>query len=220
MADHYEVLGVDRDANAAEIRRAYLGRARALHPDRWTDRSEADRRKAERAMQDVNEAWRVLGDAGSRAKYDRPRPSSPPPRPGARPGSSASTPRPPRPPRRPVDGVAPEPVGAKPPGALASFVAAMAPYLILAAIGLGIFVVTAFAGGNDEPAESTPDVLTCVSIPASGVPTPVSCDGPNDGYLVAEVSRARACGEGRRYVIPGGDTALCLSDNPPPSLIE
>lgn len=217
VADHYEVLGVRRGATAAEIRRAYLGRARTLHPDGWTDRSEVDRRRAERAMQDVNEAWRVLGDATARAAYDRPAPGPSPS--GARP-RSPSAPVPPRPPRRPVTGVAPDPVGATPPGALASFAAAMAPYVLLAAVGLGIFVLTAFAGGVDEPSESTPDELICVSIPASGVPTPVSCAGDHDGYLVAEVSSARACGEGRRYALPGGETALCLSDNPPPSLSE
>ncbi|MEM8906170.1 MAG: J domain-containing protein, partial [Actinomycetota bacterium] len=93
MADLYQVLDVAPGASAAEIRAAYLKRARALHPDRWTDRPDADRKRAERAMQDVNEAWRVLGDASARARYDRGVSPSPP-----RPASSTRPPVPPRPP--------------------------------------------------------------------------------------------------------------------------
>ena len=33
MADHYEVLGVDRDATADQIKKAYRRLARELHPD-------------------------------------------------------------------------------------------------------------------------------------------------------------------------------------------
>ncbi|MEO1063577.1 MAG: J domain-containing protein [Actinomycetota bacterium] len=219
MADHYEVLDVARGADAAEIRAAYLQRARALHPDRWSDRPESERKRAERAMQDVNEAWRVLGDASSRARYDRDTttgPRSVPPRTSSRP----TAPRPSRPPRRPVDGVAPDPVGARTPSAWAAALAGAAPYVLLAIIGIGIFVVTAFAGGDDTPSAREPDVPTCVQIPASGIPVSVPCDGDHDGYVLAEVSLARACGEGRRYIIPGGETALCLSEFTPPSFVE
>ncbi len=215
MADHYQVLDVSREASAAEIRAAYLRRARALHPDRWSDRPEPDRKRAERAMQDVNEAWRVLGDVQARARYDRGA-SAGSARPAAGPRPT-SPPRPPRPPRRPVDGVAPDPVGARPPSAWAAALAGVAPYVILAALGLGIFVITAFAGGDDTPSAQQPDEPLCVEIPASGVPVSVPCDGEHDGYVLAEVSLARACGDGRRYVIPGGETALCLSERPPPS---
>ena len=57
MGTHYETLGVTPSATAKEIRKAYLRRARALHPDRQLDRSEADARRAEEAMQVVNAAW-------------------------------------------------------------------------------------------------------------------------------------------------------------------
>ncbi|MEM9713690.1 MAG: J domain-containing protein [Actinomycetota bacterium] len=220
MADLYQVLDVAPGASAAEIRAAYLKRARALHPDRWTDRPEADRRRAERAMQDVNEAWRVLGDTRERARYDRG--SAGPTRPTPRATSAsrpAPPPRPPRPPRRPVDGVPPQPVGGRTPSAWAAAIAGAAPYVLLAALGLGIFVVTAFAGGDDTPSARQPDEPTCVDIPASGIPAPVPCAGDHDGYILAEVSLARACGEGRRYVIPGGDTALCLTDEAPPVFV-
>jgi curved DNA-binding protein CbpA len=60
--DHYETLGVRRDATAAEIRRAYRRLARRFHPD-VVPSAGAD-------MAAVNEAWRTLGDPGRRAAYD------------------------------------------------------------------------------------------------------------------------------------------------------
>ncbi|MEM8905868.1 MAG: hypothetical protein AAGF02_19360, partial [Actinomycetota bacterium] len=119
----------------------------------------------------------------------------------------------------PVAGVPPQPVGGRTPSAWAAAIAGAAPYVLLAALGLGIFVVTAFAGGDDTPSARQPDEPTCVDIPASGIPAPVPCAGDHDGYILAEVSLARACGEGRRYVIPGGDTALCLTDEAPPVFV-
>lgn len=75
--NHYEVLGVDRSASKAEIRRAYLYVARRYHPDlnssvptskgaaRTGDGSTALR------MREINAAWDVLGDSERRAEYDR-----------------------------------------------------------------------------------------------------------------------------------------------------
>jgi hypothetical protein len=57
----YEVLGVPADASAAELRRAYLDRARQHHPDAG-GRPEA--------MTAVNEAWAVLSDPVRRRVYD------------------------------------------------------------------------------------------------------------------------------------------------------
>jgi hypothetical protein len=59
---HYEVLGVARQADDAEIRRAYLDLARRHHPDAAGGDAEE--------MLRVNEAWAVLGDPASRARYD------------------------------------------------------------------------------------------------------------------------------------------------------
>lgn len=69
--NHYEVLGISRDADAAAVRRAYLVAARAHHPDYFVDGDDRARATAARRMQEINEAWSVLGDAKRRAAYDR-----------------------------------------------------------------------------------------------------------------------------------------------------
>jgi len=71
MGTHYETLGVKPSATTKEIRKAYLRRARALHPDRQLDRSQSDARRAEEAMQVVNVAWNVLSDPKKKAEYDK-----------------------------------------------------------------------------------------------------------------------------------------------------
>ncbi|MFM7069180.1 MAG: J domain-containing protein [Actinomycetes bacterium] len=66
---HYSVLGVADGADPAEVRRAYLALARAHHPDLQPAGAERDR--AERRMQAVNEAWAVLSDPDARRSYDQ-----------------------------------------------------------------------------------------------------------------------------------------------------
>jgi hypothetical protein len=65
---HYEVLGVEPDASADEIRTAYLALARLHHPDRF-GAAEAPAGTDER-MRDLNAAWRALSDPDRRARYD------------------------------------------------------------------------------------------------------------------------------------------------------
>jgi curved DNA-binding protein len=63
--DYYEVLGVSRDADADALQRAYRQQARKHHPDVAKDPGAEDRFK------EVNEAYQVLSDPGTRARYDR-----------------------------------------------------------------------------------------------------------------------------------------------------
>ena len=81
MATYYELLGVDQDANAEEIQRAYRLLARRHHPDVAPD---ADRE----TMAAINGAWSVLSDPARRRNYDAGlgRPEAPP-RPSPPPGS-------------------------------------------------------------------------------------------------------------------------------------
>lgn len=69
-ASHYGTLGVADGAEPDEVRRAYLDLARQLHPDRWIDASPSEREDAGRRMQELNEAWRVLGNPARRLAYD------------------------------------------------------------------------------------------------------------------------------------------------------
>lgn len=79
--DYYAVLGVSRQANAAEITRAYRRALRRLHPDtgeHLTQDSEAPAVGAALAL--LHEAFAVLGDPERRAAHDRrssPRPAPP-----------------------------------------------------------------------------------------------------------------------------------------------
>lgn len=63
--DLYEVLGVERDADARTIKRAFLKKARKLHPD--VNKSP----DAEEQFKELNEAYSVLSDERRRANYDR-----------------------------------------------------------------------------------------------------------------------------------------------------
>jgi curved DNA-binding protein len=63
--DYYEVLGVPRDADPEQIRRAYRRLARQYHPDLNSDSDAEDRFK------ELGEAYEVLSDADKRERYDR-----------------------------------------------------------------------------------------------------------------------------------------------------
>ena len=63
--DYYQVLGVERGAVAADIKKAYRRLVRKHHPD---VSKAAD---AQRRMQEINEAWEVLQDPEKRAAYDQ-----------------------------------------------------------------------------------------------------------------------------------------------------
>jgi len=67
---HYDVLGVDPKASAADIRKAYLARARRVHPDFHTGEDAGRRAEAEQQMRVLNDAWAVLGDEERRGTYD------------------------------------------------------------------------------------------------------------------------------------------------------
>ena len=63
--DYYEVLGVDSNASAAEIKKAFRKLAMQSHPDRNKDHG------AEERFKEINEAYEVLCDPEKRAAYDR-----------------------------------------------------------------------------------------------------------------------------------------------------
>jgi molecular chaperone DnaJ len=63
--DYYEVLGVDRQASEAEVKKAFRRLARQYHPD--VNKAP----EAETRFKEINEAYEVLSDREKRAMYDR-----------------------------------------------------------------------------------------------------------------------------------------------------
>lgn len=64
--DYYEILGVNREADEKEIKKAYRQKARKLHPD-----VNKDDPNAEENFKELSEAYEILSDPDKRARYDR-----------------------------------------------------------------------------------------------------------------------------------------------------
>ena len=64
--DYYEVLGLDKSADDAAIKKAYRQLAKKYHPDMNPGDSEAEAK-----FKEVNEAYAVLSDSEKKAKYDQ-----------------------------------------------------------------------------------------------------------------------------------------------------
>ncbi len=64
--DYYNILGVPRNADAEEIKKAYRKKAFQYHPDR-----NQGNRQAEEMFKKVSDAYSVLSDPQKRAAYDR-----------------------------------------------------------------------------------------------------------------------------------------------------
>jgi len=66
--DYYEVLGVNKNASEAELKKAYRRLAMKYHPDRNAGDEAA---AAEKNFKEAKEAYEVLSDARKRAAYDQ-----------------------------------------------------------------------------------------------------------------------------------------------------
>ncbi|HSG87947.1 MAG TPA: molecular chaperone DnaJ [Pseudomonadales bacterium] len=64
--DYYEVLGVERDASEADIKKAYRRLAMKYHPDRNSGEVDTEER-----FKEASEAYEILADGDRRAAYDR-----------------------------------------------------------------------------------------------------------------------------------------------------
>jgi len=65
MADHYQTLGVDRNASPDDIKRAYRKLAAQHHPDKGGDTAK---------FQEISAAYDTLSDPEKKSQYDNPRP--------------------------------------------------------------------------------------------------------------------------------------------------
>ncbi len=64
--DYYKILGVDKNATAEEIKKAYRQLAKKYHPDRNQGEKEAEEK-----FKEISEANEVLSDPEKRSKYDK-----------------------------------------------------------------------------------------------------------------------------------------------------
>ncbi|MBA2282306.1 MAG: J domain-containing protein [Acidimicrobiia bacterium] len=195
VASHYETLGVPEGASPEQVRRAYLDQARRLHPDLVGAGPPDERAEAERAMQAVNEAWRVLGNAGRRIAYDQDREA-----PAVRAAARATT---------VGDGFAfstgslfgddIEEIGR------AGRLVRALPWVLVVLLLAGIFVFTAYATapGNSEG-------VRCVR-PVAGAAEDVGCDEPGARVVITEVREVGLCPEATEPYQPAElDSALCF----------
>jgi len=65
MTNHYQTLGINRDASTEQIKQAYRKLASQHHPDKGGDKGR---------FQEIQAAYTVLGDPQRRAQYDNPQP--------------------------------------------------------------------------------------------------------------------------------------------------
>ena len=64
--DYYEVLGLQKGASDADIKKAFRKMAMKYHPDK-----NQGNREAEERFKEVNEAYSILGDPDKKSKYDK-----------------------------------------------------------------------------------------------------------------------------------------------------
>lgn len=71
-AGNYEILGVEKEADAIQIQTAYHSLAKKYHPDRFqSDRfSDSERNQVEQVFSSINKAYMTLRDPELRSKYD------------------------------------------------------------------------------------------------------------------------------------------------------
>ena len=65
--DYYKILGVERDASDADIKKSFRRLAHKYHPDQ----AKGDKAEAEAKFKEASEAYEILGDKQKRSQYDQ-----------------------------------------------------------------------------------------------------------------------------------------------------
>lgn len=68
--DYYAVLGLDKSASAADIKRAHQKAVMTYHPDRMRLKPPEEKAAGEKKFREITEAFSVLNDATKRSTYD------------------------------------------------------------------------------------------------------------------------------------------------------
>ncbi len=68
--NYYKILGIERDADESQIKKAYRTKALEFHPDRWAHSTEEEQKMAEAKFKEIGEALSVLSDPKKRRMYD------------------------------------------------------------------------------------------------------------------------------------------------------
>jgi len=68
--DYYKILGVDKNANDEDVKKAYRKRAMVHHPDRHSGATDEEKKEHETKFKEVGEAYAVLSDSKKRQRYD------------------------------------------------------------------------------------------------------------------------------------------------------
>ncbi len=68
--DYYKILGVDKNASADEIKRAFRKLALKHHPDRHSSAEPSVREEEEKVFKEVSSAYSILSDPDKKSRYD------------------------------------------------------------------------------------------------------------------------------------------------------
>lgn len=68
--DYYKILGISRNADSVDIKKAYRKCALQHHPDRHSSAEESVRQEEEKIFKEVSEAYSVLSDPRKKSRYD------------------------------------------------------------------------------------------------------------------------------------------------------
>lgn len=67
----YDLLSLNKSASESDIKKAYRKAAMKWHPDRWSNKSDSDKKQAENKFKEIGEAYAILSDPQKRSMYDK-----------------------------------------------------------------------------------------------------------------------------------------------------